>query len=175
MDVKTDEKEVSVKEQTVIIKSKDTEPEKKKIQKEPVTMVEQTLSQDEVTLQAFIEEYLNYIQLKTPSSLQASLSIAIQMVRFLIKNNNMNLYKYVFEKLFRSESKNIIVPEVVFQYLHMNKDSDKVKVEALYSTMVALDRHLKRPKKMGFPLDLNQVTIQFGNDGLANFVKTYLR
>ena len=130
---------------------------------------------DSIVLYELIEDYLNSVINNTSvNRTEENLIKFIKVAKFIAKKDKIKFIKIFFEELVQGNFKHLMAPDLVFQYINKINDVDKIKIETLYTALMTLDEFLKRPKKFGYPLDLERVRDGFTGDSLIAFIKSYL-
>ena len=173
----TPKKDVAIEEDTFEAPPKEAKPQEAPPKKMSKPVQANIIDTDEQNLTKMIDTYLELIKDSTSGTKKnkEALLTLIRIVKLLIKKNRPDLYKLVFEKLFRKNHNHMVVPTVVFQYLHEIRDTDKSKVEILYTTMSTLAYYLRQPKKTSFPLSLDEIETRYDHPSLSEFISTYIR
>lgn len=130
---------------------------------------------DAVVLYELIEDYLNSILNNVGiNRTEDNLIKFIKIAKHIARKDKVKLIKIFFLEIVQGNFKHLMAQELVFQHINKVNDIDKIKIETMYTALMTLEEHLKRPKRFGFPLDLDKVRQGFGGESLATFIKSYL-
>lgn len=130
---------------------------------------------DAIVLYDLIEDYLNSIINNVGiNRTEDNLIKFIKIAKHIARKDKVKLIKIFFEEIVQGNFKHLMAQELVFQHINKVNDVDKIKIETMYTALMALEEHLRRPKRFGFPLDLDKVRQGFGGDSLVAFIKSYL-
>lgn len=130
---------------------------------------------DAVVLYELIEDYLNSILNNVGiNRTEENLIKFIKIAKHIARKDKVKLIKIFFEEIVQGNFKHLMAQELVFQHINKVNDIDKIKIETMYTALMTLEEHLKRPKRFGFPLDLDKVRQGFSGDSLVAFIKSYL-
>lgn len=125
-----------------------------------------------IELRNLIKDYVDAVRdPNTENFTHKNTMLFIKMCKYVIRKDKVKLVEYLFEGLIKGHTGDLINGQTVFMFMEKVNDGDKAKVETLYTSLKALYDYLIRPKKFGFPLDIETIKKVYGGDSLSNFIK----